>query len=58
MKSFGVIGHPVSHSLSPKIFNTAFSASKIDAVYEAVDIPPEKLESFIQEEKNLMNFLA
>lgn len=56
MKSFGIIGHPVAHSLSPKIFNTAFSALKIDATYEAFDILPEQLGAFIQEEKNLNKF--
>jgi 3-dehydroquinate dehydratase/shikimate dehydrogenase len=30
---FGIIGHPVSHSLSPKIQNAAFAAAKLNAVY-------------------------
>lgn len=30
---YGVIGHPVSHSLSPLLHNSGFVASKIDAVY-------------------------
>lgn len=36
---YGLIGHPVSHSLSPLIHNTAFLQANIDAVYEAVDLP-------------------
>lgn len=34
---FAVIGHPVSHSHSPKLFNTIFRENKINAVYLAFD---------------------
>jgi 3-dehydroquinate dehydratase/shikimate dehydrogenase len=30
---FGLIGNPVNHSLSPKLFNACFDAEKINAVY-------------------------
>jgi shikimate dehydrogenase len=33
-----VIGHPVEHSLSPTIYNAAFSFDKIDWVYVAVEV--------------------
>ena len=39
---FGLIGHPVRHSLSPKLYNTLFERSAIDAVYLAFDVVPEK----------------
>ena len=43
-KRAGVIGHPLSHSKSPAIFNAAFKAVSIDATYEAWDTPPDTLE--------------
>jgi 3-dehydroquinate dehydratase/shikimate dehydrogenase len=30
---YGVVGHPVSHSLSPHVHNTAFERERMDAVY-------------------------
>lgn len=36
----GVIGHPVRHSLSPRLHNTAFRALGLDWVYLAFDVPP------------------
>ncbi|MBN1321891.1 MAG: shikimate dehydrogenase [Thermoleophilia bacterium] len=39
----GVIGHPVSHSLSPRIHNAAFQAQGLDLVYVAFDVPPDDL---------------
>lgn len=35
---FGIIGHPVHHSLSPLIHNAAFKALGINAVYLAFDV--------------------
>jgi len=35
---YGIIGHPVSHSLSPIIQNLAFCYHKINAVYLAFDV--------------------
>lgn len=39
----GVIGHPIGHSLSPRIHNAAFEAQGLDMVYLAFDVPPEQL---------------
>jgi shikimate dehydrogenase len=36
-----LLGHPVSHSLSPRIQNAALEAAGIDGRYEAVDIEPD-----------------
>ena len=47
-KRAGVIGHPLSHSKSPAIFNAAFKAAGIDATYEAWDTPAETLEGRIE----------
>ncbi len=39
---YALLGHPVSHSLSPKMFNTVFAQQGIDARYTAIDIPPQE----------------
>ncbi len=46
-KIYGLIGHPVKHSLSPAMQNAAFKALGIDAEYTLFDIAPEKLEGFL-----------
>jgi len=38
---YGLIGHPVSHSLSPFIMNWAFDEHEIDAVYVTSDVESE-----------------
>ncbi|MGB9712360.1 MAG: shikimate dehydrogenase family protein, partial [Dissulfurimicrobium hydrothermale] len=35
---YGIIGHPVAHSLSPVIHNRAFEVMGIDAAYLAFDV--------------------
>lgn len=37
---FGVIGHPITHSLSPAMHTAALKALRCDAVYSAFDVPP------------------
>ena len=39
----GVIGHPVGHTLSPKMHNASFAATGLDYVYVAMDVRPENL---------------
>lgn len=46
-KTYGLIGYPVKHSLSPIIHNSAFKALDIDAEYRLFEIPPENLEDFL-----------
>jgi shikimate dehydrogenase len=41
-----LIGHPVSHSLSPRFQNAALRAAGIPIEYTAVDVPPTELTSF------------
>ncbi len=42
-KIYGIFGHPVSHSLSPVMHNSAFAVLGLDCVYLAFDIRPEKI---------------
>jgi len=48
---YGILAHPVTHSLSPAIHNTAFQNLKIDAKYEKFDVAPENLKKFIKKVK-------
>ncbi|VVB84610.1 Shikimate dehydrogenase (NADP(+)) [uncultured archaeon] len=44
MKLFGVLGNPVSHSLSPVMHNAAFKALGMDCEYHAFRVSTENLE--------------
>ena len=39
---FGLLGHPVRHSLSPAMYNALFARYGIDAVYVAFDVLPSR----------------
>jgi len=56
MKQFYVIGNPISHSLSPKIFNYFFNNFKINAQYNAKLIKDkEELFDFIMNTKKFVS---
>jgi shikimate dehydrogenase len=40
---YGIFGHPVKHSLSPNMHNSAFQTLGLDSVYVAFDIEPENI---------------
>ena len=44
-----LLGHPVSHSLSPVFQNAALRAAKIPLKYEALDVTPTELRSVLRE---------
>lgn len=45
MRKFGLIGHPLGHSLSPQIHTRLFELSGETVDYQLYDIAPEELES-------------
>jgi len=48
MRTYGILAHPVEHSLSPTIHNAGFEKLGIDANYVKFDIKPKELKNFIQ----------
>lgn len=44
---YGVIGYPISHSLSPEIHNTIFDLCHENRIYLPVSIPPQGLKDSI-----------
>lgn len=49
--TYGIIGYPVEHSLSPLMHNTAFKELGVDAVYKLFPLQAEELEQFFKELK-------
>lgn len=45
---FGVIGHPISHSLSPAMHTAVLRALRVDAVYAPFDVPPRFLAPMLR----------
>ncbi|HET6945248.1 MAG TPA: hypothetical protein VFI01_07865 [Gaiellaceae bacterium] len=43
-----LLGHPVAHSLSPRMQNAAFAARALDWTYVALDVEPERLEEAVR----------
>ncbi|BBL78821.1 shikimate dehydrogenase (NADP(+)) [Rubrobacter xylanophilus] len=44
----GLVGHPVSHSLSPRMHNASFAALGLNYVYVPLDVRPEGLEAAVR----------
>jgi len=45
---FGVIGHPITHSLSPAMHAAALRAMRLDALYTPFDVPPRSLPPILR----------
>jgi shikimate dehydrogenase len=43
-----LLGHPVAHSLSPRMQNAAFAVRGLDWSYVALDVRPERLEDAVR----------
>ena len=52
MKRFGVIGHPIAHSLSPLMHNTAYTLLGLDCQYHSFDIAPASLSEALKDFAN------
>lgn len=50
---YGLIGHPVRHSLSPAMYNELFHRYGHDAVYLAFDVDPARADSVAQAVRTL-----
>ena len=48
---YGIIGNPLSHTLSPLMHNAAFKALKLNAVYKPFPIEEDELQLFIEDLK-------
>lgn len=46
MKKYGLLGYPLGHSLSPQIHRRLFALSGIEASYDLLPLPPERLHEF------------
>ena len=44
-----LLGHPVAHSLSPRMQNAAFATAGLDWEYVLHDVSPEELETVVRE---------
>lgn len=47
-KLFGVVGHPIQHSMSPVMHNEVFTKLGLKCSYSAFDVAPEDLEEFVE----------
>lgn len=47
-KLLGIIGHPIGHTLSPHMHNTAFAHDGADYVYVAMDVWPNRLPAAVE----------
>jgi len=43
-----LIGHPVEHSLSPRMHNADFAAENLDFVYVCLDVDPDDLPAAVK----------
>jgi shikimate dehydrogenase len=50
---YGVVGWPLSHTLSPAMHNAAIKREGLNAVYRAVPVPPAEWEAFLRQAKEL-----
>jgi shikimate dehydrogenase len=47
-KVFAILGNPIQHTLSPVMYNTAFSALKINGIYVTMEVAKEQLADAVK----------
>lgn len=52
-KLYGIIGHPLGHTMSPALHNSGFNMFSLQSVYMAFPTPPEKLADFMESFRSL-----
>src|SRR5574341_1767884 len=52
----GILGHPLDHTLSPRMHNAAFAALGLDWVYLPWPVAPERLGETLRGLQALANF--
>lgn len=52
-KLYGIIGHPLGHTMSPALHNSGFNMFSLQSVYMAFPTPPEKLAEFMESFRTL-----
>lgn len=58
MISAGVLGSPVSHSLSPLLHNTVYNVLGIDASYKSFEVSSGQLQEFLDNDGSSLNCLS
>ena len=58
MISAGVLGSPISHSLSPLLHNTIYDSLGIDASYRAYEVASGDLRNFLDDGGSSLNCLS
>lgn len=56
IQKYGLIGHPLEHSMSPFIHQRLFEMSKINATYDIIDIKPKELDNCVPELNKLTGY--
>ncbi len=49
MRRFGILGEHLSHTFSPRIYNTLFKRHGIDAVYTVIEVPRRIFDGHVEE---------
>lgn len=52
-KLYGIIGHPLGHTMSPALHNSGFNMFSLQSVYMAFPTPPEELAKFMDNFRSL-----
>lgn len=49
MREFGIIGEHLSHTLSPRIYNTLFKKHDVNAIYKVFEIPHDSFDFLVKD---------